>query len=61
MKSFISYLKNVRGELQHVVWPSRKTTLFHTGIVILLSAFAALFLGVVDYLLTSGVGSLINQ
>lgn len=61
MNNFISYLKNVRAELQHVVWPSRKMTLIHTGIIILLSAFAAVFLGVVDYLLTSGVGAILNQ
>ena len=60
MNNFISYLKNVRAELQHVVWPSRKQTIIHTVIVILLSAFAAVFIGVVDYFLTSGVGSLLN-
>ncbi len=61
MKSFINYLKNVRVELQHVVWPTRKTALIHTGLVILLSAFAALYIGVLDYLLTSGVGLIIGQ
>ena len=60
MKSFITYLKNVRGELQHVVWPKPRTAAMHTLIVILLSAFAALFIGVLDYLLTQGVGGILG-
>lgn len=60
MKSFITYLKNVRGELQHVVWPKPRTAAMHTLIVILLSAFAALFIGILDYLLTQGVGSILG-
>jgi preprotein translocase SecE subunit len=59
MKLF-TYLKNVRAELQHVVWPSTKQALTHTGIVILLSAIAALIIALLDYLFTSGVGVILN-
>lgn len=59
MSSFISYLKNVRAELKHVVWPSPKTAAMHTLLIILISAFVAVFIGVLDYLLTSLVGSFI--
>ena len=60
MKSFITYLKNVRGELQHVVWPKQRTAAMQTLLVILISAFAALFIGVLDYLLTQGVGGILG-
>lgn len=59
MSSFITYLKNVRAELTHVVWPSPKTALAHTILIILISAFVAVFIGVLDYALTSLVGSFI--
>lgn len=61
MKTLITYLQNVQAELKHVVWPTRKTGLIHTGLVILLSAFAAVFIGVLDYVFTSGVGALLGQ
>ncbi len=59
MSSFITYLKNVRAELKHVVWPNPKTALAHTILIILISAFTAVFIGVLDYLLTNLVGTLI--
>lgn len=61
MNNFISYLKNVRAELTHVVWPTRKQALIHTGLIILISAFTAVFLGVLDYVFTSGVGVIIGN
>lgn len=60
MKNFISYLANVRAELRHVVWPKPRTAAMHTLVIILISAFVAVFIGVMDYLLTSLVGVLIG-
>lgn len=60
MKNLISYLKNVRAEMTHVVWPSRKQGIIHTGLIVLISAFFALFIGLLDYVLTSVVGYLIS-
>jgi len=59
MKNFFSYLKNVRGELAHVVWPKPRQALMHTLLILIISAFVAVFIGVLDYLLTSLVGILI--
>lgn len=59
MNSFISYLKNVRGELKHVVWPSPKTAGMHTLFILLISAFVGVFIGILDYFLTNFVGSFI--
>lgn len=59
MKHFISYLKNVRAELGHVVWPSRKQTVNHTLLIIILSVFTALLIALLDYIFTGVVGRLI--
>lgn len=59
MKSLTTYLKNVQGELKHVVWPSPKTAAAYTFLILLISAFTAVFIGVLDYLLTTFVGTLI--
>lgn len=61
MKGFFTYLKNVRGELSHVVWPKPAQALFHTLLIILISALVAVFIGVLDYLLTSAVGFIIAK
>jgi len=51
MNKLINYLKKSREELGKVVWPSRQTTMNHTGIVIVISIAVAIFLGAVDYIL----------
>ena len=52
MKSFFTYLRNVRGELAHVVWPDRKQALLHTGLIIVISAVVAVYLAGLDYVFT---------
>ncbi|MCI0597631.1 preprotein translocase subunit SecE [Candidatus Parcubacteria bacterium] len=59
MKNLFSYLKNVRGELTHVVWPKSRQALMHTLLILAISAFVAVCIGVLDYLLTSLVGIII--
>lgn len=60
MKSFFTYLKNVRAELEHVVWPKPRTAAGHTILILILSAFTAAFIALLDYVFTSGVGVLIR-
>ncbi len=60
MKSLFTYLKNVRGELTHVVWPDRKQALVHTGLIILVSAIVALYLSGLDYVFAGVVDRLIS-
>lgn len=52
MKRFINYLRDTKGELAHVSWPTRRQALSFTGLVILLSLFAAAYLGFFSYLFT---------
>jgi len=55
MGKIIQFFKEVRVEMGKVVWPTRKEALKITGIVILLSLFVAVFLGLIDF----GLGKLI--
>lgn len=61
MNSFISYLKNVRAEMTHVVFPTRKALIGHTIAIILISVFVALLLTGLDLGFTKGVEFLISR
>jgi preprotein translocase SecE subunit len=56
----IDYLKHVRTELSHVAWPSTRTAIGHTLVVITISVGVALWVGLLDYLFTIGVSRLIG-
>jgi len=43
------YIKDTKGELKHVSWPTRKQTIIFTTLVIIVSIFIAAFLGVFDF------------
>jgi preprotein translocase SecE subunit len=49
MNSLVTYLKNVRVELDHVVWPRPKTALIHVGLIVLVTVIAALIIAGLDY------------
>ncbi|WP_111399909.1 preprotein translocase subunit SecE [Humitalea rosea] len=44
----VQYVRDVKTEVARVTWPSRKETLITTGLVLALSALAAVFFLVVD-------------
>ncbi len=45
------YVRDVRSEVAKVTWPSRRETLITTGLVLALSALAAVFFLVVDQII----------
>jgi preprotein translocase subunit SecE len=45
------FVREVRQEVSRVTWPSRKETLVTTGLVLAMSALAAVFFLVVDQLI----------
>lgn len=49
----LQFLREVRIELKKVTWPSRKQTMGSTVVVIVLVMVISLFLGVVDFGLSS--------
>lgn len=50
MQRLINYIKDTRGELQYVTWPTRRVSLIFTVVVIVISILVALFLGFFDYI-----------
>jgi preprotein translocase subunit SecE len=49
MKRLINYVKDTRGELKHVSWPSRKQAAAFTAIVLVISLAVSFFLGFFDF------------
>lgn len=58
---FAQYLKDTRGELNHVAWPTRVQTVVYTILVIVVSILISLYLGFFDFIFTSGLGKVIEQ
>ena len=52
----LTYLKHVREEFTHIVWPTSRTAVAHTLTVIFIALLIALVVGILDYLF-SGVVS----
>jgi len=50
MSKLTEYLKETKGELKHVSWPTRNQAILFTVIVIVFSFVVAIFLGAFDYI-----------
>ncbi|HEY4512666.1 MAG TPA: preprotein translocase subunit SecE [Candidatus Paceibacterota bacterium] len=57
MSKIGNYLKEVKAEMAHVSWPTRKQTILFTGVVIALSLGMAIYLGLVDYIFNLALGN----
>ncbi len=44
-----NYIKEVRGELKHVSWPTRAQIIAYSVVVISISLAVAVYLGLLDY------------
>ena len=51
-----SYVGEVVAELKKVYWPPRSETFAFTGVVLVVVSFIAVYLGVVDYILSLLLG-----
>ncbi len=60
MHALTTYLRNVRAEFVHIVWPSNRTAISHTLVVVLIALFVAIFIGVFDFLLRTGVNAIVG-
>mgnify|MGYP002779517866 CR=1 FL=1 len=49
------FVREVRQEVAKVTWPTRKETLITTGLVLALSALAAIFFMIVDWIIAGAV------
>jgi len=59
MSSPFTYLKHVREEFTHVVWPTNRTALAHTLVVVGIAAAIALIVSLLDYAFEAGVNRII--
>ncbi|MCF8036919.1 MAG: preprotein translocase subunit SecE [Desulfobacteraceae bacterium] len=50
---WIQFLREVKVELSKVTWPSRKETVGTTAVVLVFVIIVAIFLGAVDFVLSS--------
>jgi len=60
MSKITEYFQEIKGELKHVNWPTRKQTIFYTAFVIALSVIVAYFLGVFDFIFSKGLEKVIG-
>jgi preprotein translocase subunit SecE len=61
MQNFINYLKDTRAEMKHVSWPTKDQTIAYTILVIALSLFVSVLLGVFDAGFTKAMEFLISR
>jgi preprotein translocase SecE subunit len=60
MTSPFTYLKHVREEFTHIVWPNNRTALSHTLVVILIALLIAILVGFFDYIFGSVVNTVVG-
>ena len=60
MNALTTYLRHVREEFQHIVWPSRYTAIAHTLVVILIAAAITAVVAVFDYLFGGVVSHIVG-
>ena len=60
MNSLVTYLKNVRTELDHVVWPRPSTAIVHVALIVLITIIVALIVSGLDYGFSSIIGRIVN-
>ena len=60
MASPLTYLKHVREEFTHIVWPTNRTAVAHTLVVIGIAIGIAILVGLLDYVFGTAVKGLIG-
>ena len=58
--NIFNFFREVKGEMKHMSWPTKKQTIAYTALVILVSVVVALYVGLFDHIFTLGVEKLIN-
>lgn len=60
MNTIVTYLRNVRTEMSHVVWPDWRQAVVHTVIIIVISAIVAALIAGLDYAFTGVVDRIVT-
>ena len=56
----IEYLRHVRAELAHVAWPSSRTAMSHTLVVLFIAVVTGVIVGALDYVFSGAVSRLLG-
>lgn len=56
----VQFFQDVRSELRKVTFPNRKETIASTAVVIVVVFIIAIYLGMVDFVLSMVLGNLLN-
>jgi len=59
-EKILQFFREVRVEIKKVTWPTRKETLASTVVVLITTFIIAAFLGVMDFLLSTGVEQILK-
>lgn len=59
MSAFINYIKEVKGEMKNITWPTRRQAIYATITVLAVSVLIAYYLGLLDFLFTKGLSTLL--
>lgn len=57
MTALVTYLKHVREEFTHIVWPTTRKAIAHTLVVIVIAAVITAWVAVLDY----GFGAAVSR
>jgi len=60
MSRIVQYLKDTKAELKHVSWPTQRQAAVYTVLVICISGFTALYVGLFDHLFSKAIEFLIH-
>ncbi len=58
LQQAITFLREVRAELNRVTWPTREAVIGGTVAVIVLSLILVIYMGIVDFIVTKILGFL---
>ncbi len=61
MNRVITFLNEVKIELEKVTWPKRETVVNYLGLVIVFSLSVATFVGILDFSLTKTLEAFISR
>ncbi len=59
-RSFGTWFREMKSELKKVVWPTPKQVYKNTCVVLAVCAVVAVIIGIMDWVLTSGVALLLK-
>lgn len=60
MNALTTYFTHVRNEFAHIVWPTRRTAVAHTLVVIVIAVVITVVVTIADYLLGGAVSRVVG-